>query len=290
MGVEIVDVQLHVWEGDRPGRRWQQPPPDPNEAKTRRYMEENPVTYRAMAATMDAAGVTAAILATPGGLYGNDNSYAFDAAHAMPERFAVVARIDHQSPTMAQDLRDLMDTAGCVGVRMTVFTEQHLRDWRDGGYQAFFEAAATNGTVVCLYPPLLLGELPSLLRRVPGLRLVIDHLGVRQPPLLPADANWEDELPGLLALADETNVYVKLSGMHDLAREPYPFRDLADPLRRIVEAFGVERLMWGSDWTRSASSLRYGQTVSYLSEIGDLSQAQLERLVGGTLRECFGWT
>jgi L-fuconolactonase len=143
---------------------------------------------------------------------------------------------------------------------------------------------------VCLYPPLLLGELRSLLRRVPGLRLAIDHLGVRQPPLLPADANWQDELPGLLALADETNVYVKVSGMHDLAREPYPFPDLVDPLRRIVDAFGVERLMWGSDWTRSASSLGYGQTVSYLLEMGDLSQAQLDRLLGGTLREYFGWT
>jgi L-fuconolactonase len=81
-----------------------------------------------------------------------------------------------------------------------------------------------------------------------------------------------------------------VSGMHDLAREPYPFPDLVDPLRRIVDAFGVERLMWGSDWTRSASSLGYGQTVSYLLEMGDLSQAQLDRLLGGTLREYFGWT
>jgi predicted TIM-barrel fold metal-dependent hydrolase len=288
--VDVVDAQLHVWDRDRPDRPWQPAPVDPNESFTRRQMEKNIVTYEAMAKTMDTAGVAAAILATPGGFYGNDNRYAFDAAGFLPNRFAVTARVDYKDPAIAQVVREIRDAPGCVGIRVTVFTEQHLRDWRDGKFEPLFRSAAEEAIPVCIYPPGLLGELPGLMARLPDLKLVIDHLGVRQPPLLPLGANGLAELPDLLALAGQRNLFVKVTGFHDLSLEPFPFPDLVEPLRRLVAAFGAGRLMWGSDWTRSPSKLSYRQTVSYLIESPVLSDTDRGRLLGGTLREVFGWS
>jgi predicted TIM-barrel fold metal-dependent hydrolase len=253
-------------------------------------MERNIITYEAMAKTMDSAGVAAAILATPGGFYGNDNRYAFDAAGHLPNRFAVTARVDYNDPAVAHVVREIRDSPGCVGIRVTVFTAQHLRDWRDGKFEPLFRAAAEQAVPVCIYPPGLLGELPALMARLPDLKLVIDHLGVRQPPLLPPGADGLAELPDLLALAGQRNLYVKVTGFHDLSRKPFPFPDLVEPLRRLVAAFGAERLMWGSDWTRAASRLSYRQSVSYLIESDVLSDSDRRRLVGGTLREVFGWS
>ncbi len=288
--MDVVDAQLHVWDHDRPDLSWHPAPIDVNEAHTRRFMEKNVITYEAMAKTMQAAGVAAAILVTPGGLYGNDNRYAFDAARDMPDRFAVVARVDYRASGIDRVLRELKGTPGFVGIRATVFTDQHLRDWRDGRFEALFEAASEYAVPICIYPPGLLGELPGLMGRLPDLTLVIDHLGVRQPPLLPPGADWLAELPKLLALAGQRNLYVKVTGFHELSKEVFPFRDLTPPLQRVVTAFGADRLMWGSDWTRSAPTLSYRHAMSYLLDSAVLSDTERGRLLGGTLREVFAWT
>jgi predicted TIM-barrel fold metal-dependent hydrolase len=265
------------------------PPSDANEAFTRRHMEEHTITYEAMAGIMDAAGVTGALLVSPGGLYGNDNRYALDAAEALPDRFAVVARLDQAASDIGPQLRDFRDTPGCVGVRVLVFTEEQRRGWETGALDPLFAAAADLGLPVCLYPPGLLGELPALLRRFPGLKLVVDHLGVRQPPLLPPGVDGLAELPALLALADLPNLSVKVTGFHALSAGPAPFADLTEPLHRVVAAFGADRLMWGSDWTRSDSALGYRDTVSYVLADSRLSTTDRALLLGGTLRRVFGW-
>jgi len=63
---------------------------------------------------------------------------------------------------------------------------------------------------------------------------------------------WVD-LPKLLAVARYDNVVGKISGAGTLAKEPFPHKDIRDPLRRIFDAFGLDRCMWGTDWTRAVS-------------------------------------
>lgn len=252
-------------------------------------MERHTVTFDEMAAAMNRAGVAAALLVTPGGIYGNDNSYAFDAAREMPDRFAVVARLDHRDERVSSRIRELAETSGCVGIRLVVFTRDQVRDWEEGRMLPLLSAAAENGLPVCIYPPLRLATVPAVIRRLPGLRLIIDHLGVRQPPLLPPDEDGLAELPALLALADCADLYVKVTGLHELSRRPPPFADLADALRRVVGAFGADRLMWGSDWTRDTDRVSYRDTVAYVVEGSALSEAERKLLLGGTLRKVFGW-
>jgi L-fuconolactonase len=60
-----------------------------------------------------------------------------------------------------------------------------------------------------------------------------------------------------------------------------------DPLRRVVDAFGFDRVMWGTDFTR-VERVAYRESVGYLREL-DFTDAELELLYGGALRKTFCW-
>jgi predicted TIM-barrel fold metal-dependent hydrolase len=87
--------------------------------------------------------------------------------------------------------------------------------------------------------------------------VVIDHLGLPQPQEPPAPAALFADLPKLLALAAYANVAVKISGACTLSHAPFPYPDIWDPLARIFDAFGLDRCLWGTDWTRAVKVLTY---------------------------------
>ena len=97
------------------------------------------------------------------------------------------------------------------------------------------------------------------------------------------------ELPGLLALARHENVVVKISGACTLSREPFPYPDIWDPLRRIFDAFGIGRCLWGTDWTRAVNLLTYEQGVEPFRRTDRLSEAERAELMGGALERVYGW-
>jgi L-fuconolactonase len=62
-------------------------------------------------------------------------------------------------------------------------------------------------------------------------------------------------------LAKRKNAVIKISGACTLAKQPYPFPDIWDPLARLFEAWGFERCLWGTDWTRAFAVVNYEQAV-----------------------------
>jgi L-fuconolactonase len=126
--------------------------------------------------------------------------------------------------------------------------------------------------------------------RNPNTRLVIDHLGLTQPfePPAPADA-WAD-LPKLLALAAHPNIVVKISGACTLSHEPFPYKDIWDPLFRVFDAFGLNRCMWGTDWTRAVKLLTYKQGVEAFRVTDRLSDSDRTTLLGGALSGIYNWS
>ena len=119
---------------------------------------------------------------------------------------------------------------------------------------------------------------------------MIDHLGLLQPfePPPPAEP-WAD-LPKLLALASHDNVVVKISGACTLSHQPFPYKDIWDPLRRIFDAFGFDRCMWGTDWTRAVALLTYKQGVDSFRLTDRLSDSEKAALMGETLTRVYGWS
>lgn len=87
------------------------------------------------------------------------------------------------------------------------------------------------------------------------------HDALQQPFEPPAPAQPWADVPEVVKLAAHRNVSIKISGACTLSHEAYPYKDIWDPLARIFEAFGLDRCMWGTDWTRAVKLLTYQQGV-----------------------------
>ncbi|HTV88976.1 MAG TPA: amidohydrolase family protein [Stellaceae bacterium] len=93
----------------------------------------------------------------------------------------------------------------------------------------------------------------------------------------------------MLALAAHDNVAVKVSGACTLAKDPFPYRDIWDPLARVFDAFGFDRCMWGTDWTRAVGMLTYEQGVEAFRVTDRLSAGDRGKLMGETLSRIYDW-
>ena len=130
----------------------------------------------------------------------------------------------------------------------------------------------------------------ELARRNPDTQMVVDHLGIAQPPAPPAPPEPFADLPDVLALAELDNVAIKISGAGTLSHQPFPYPDIWEPLRRIFDAFGFERCLWGTDWTRAVNSLTYEQGVEAFRVTDQLSDDERSVLMGGSLAKIYNWS
>ena len=98
------------------------------------------------------------------------------------------------------------------------------------------------------------------------------------------------DLPKVLDLARRPNVVIRVSGACTLSREPYPFTDIWDPLARLFDAWGLERCLWGKDWTRAYAILNYEQGVEPFLRIDRLSDSERAMLMGGACAKAYAWS
>ena len=91
---------------------------------------------------------------------------------------------------------------------------------------------------------------------------------------------WAD-LPKVLDLARRRNAVIKVSGACTLSQQPYPFADIWDPLARVFDAWGFERCLWGTDWTRAFAVVNYEQAVAPFLDTDRLSDSERAMLMGG---------
>lgn len=272
-----LDAQVHAYERDHPGRPWAAVLHGPPE-----------VTGADMVAAMDEVGVDGALLVSPFTLYRYDASYAIEVQAAYPRRFGVIRPFDPADPAVAESIADWAALAGTVGIRI-MLSRDVARDADDPGLNRILAAGARHALPVNILCWRRLAQVAELASRHPDTQLVIDHLGLPQPFAPPLLAEPFADLPQLLALAARPNVAIKISGACTLSREPFPYPDLWDPLRRIFDAFGMDRCMWGTDWTRAVSFLTYAQGVEAFRGTDQLSDSDRATLMGGTLRRIYGW-
>jgi L-fuconolactonase len=273
-----IDVQVHAYERNRPGRPWVgvlRGPPQ--------------VTGDDMVAAMDAVGVDGALLVSPFSMYRYDASYAIEVYAAHPSRFRLIKPVDPNDAAVADTIADWAGTDGTVAIRL-MMREGMSTDAADPGINRVLTAAARHGLAVNLMCTGRLEQAGLLAARNPGTQLVIDHLGLPQPHEPPAPPTPFADLPKLLALAAHANIAVKISGACTLSHEPFPYKDLWDPLWRIFDAFGFNRCMWGTDWTRAVDLLTYEQGVEAFRVTDRLSDSDRAALMGETLQRIYKWS
>lgn len=275
--VPIIDAQVHAYERDHPARPWLGTLAGPAE-----------VTGDDMVAALDAVGVDGALLVSPWSMYRFDASYAVAVGTRHPERFALIKPVDPAAPDVADDIAAWARTPGAVGTRI-VLLNQRAPPANDPGLARILTASAAHGLPVNILCWDELELFAALARRFPHTRLVLDHLGLRQPFAPPVPAVPFAALDRVLALATFDNVAIKVSGICTLSHQPYPYADLWEPLTRVYEAFGFERCMWGTDWTRALAFLSYHQGVEAFRTWPGLSADERAALMGGTVTRIYGW-
>ena len=75
-----------------------------------------------------------------------------------------------------------------------------------------------------------------------------------------------------------------------LSREAYPFPDIWDPLKRVFDAWGFDRCLWGTDWTRAFAVVNYQQAVEPFLKTDRLSDSERAMLMGGACAKAYGWS
>ena len=163
------------------------------------------------------------------------------------------------------------------------------RDPDDPGLRQILRQAARLGLPVNLMCWNTLEAATAMIDRHPDTRFVIDHLGLAQPRTRPAPLQPWAELPKVLELARRPNAVIKVSGACTLSREPYPFTDIWDPLARVFDAWGFDRCLWGTDWTRALAFASYEQAVEPFRQTDRLSESERNMLMGGACAKAYGW-
>jgi predicted TIM-barrel fold metal-dependent hydrolase len=274
----IIDAQVHAYERDHSGRPWAGVLTGPAE-----------ITGDDMVAAMDTVGVAGAVLVSPFTMYRYDASYALEVYRQHPRRFGLVKPVDPTDPGVAETIADWAATPGTVGIRL-LLNRGVSTDAAEPGLQRVLATAARYGLPVNLMCTGRLELAAQLAMRHPDTQLVIDHLGLPQPQEPPASAEPFADLPKLLALAAHANVAVKISGACTLSHEPFPYQDIWDPLWRIFDAFGLDRCLWGTDWTRAVKVVTYQEAVEAFRVTDRLSDSDRAALMGETLERIYQWS
>ena len=273
----VADAQIHLWGADTPARPW---PP----GGAQRAHQPHAVGKDQALAAMKDAGVDRAVIVPPS-WEGERNDLALEAARLHLDRFAVMGRLALEK----SESRALVDSwkrqPGMLGMRFTFNTAEQWPWLTDGTADWLWPAVERAGIPLMMSVSGRLPAVNGIAERHPGLKLVIDHLGIR------SGAKGEEAfagLPQLCTLARRPNVAVKASALPCHSIEPYPFRDVHAHIRRVYDAFGPRRTFWGTDWTRLPCPWRQAVTL-FTEELPWLSTSDKEWIMGRALCEWLGW-
>jgi predicted TIM-barrel fold metal-dependent hydrolase len=275
--VLIVDAQVHLWGAETPARPW-----PPGEAH--RAQKPYPVTKEMALDGMKEAGVDRVVIVPPS-WEGDRNDLALEAARLHPDRFAVMGRLALEKPESRALVDGWKRQPGMLGMRFTFSTERK-RPWlTDGTADWLWAAAERAGIPVMMSVAGSFAAVDRIAERHPGLRLVIDHLGIRSGS---KGAEAFAGLPDLCTLARRGNIAVKASALPCYSTESYPFPGLHAHIRRVYDAFGPRRMFWGTDWTRLPCPWRQAVTL-FTEELPWLSGEDKKWIMGRAICEWLGW-
>jgi len=200
-----------------------------------------------------------------------------------------VRPVDPSDPGVAETIADWAAKKGTVGVRI-MMRDNVSTDPADAGLNRVLQAAARHSMAVNLLCAGRQEQAGQMAARNPNTQIVIDHLGLQQPfEPPPPPQPWAD-LPKVLALAAYPNVAIKISGACTLSHQPFPYKDIWEPLGRLFDAFGLSRCLWGTDWTRAVNLLTYKQGVEAFRITDRLSDGDRALLMGDSLMQVYNWS
>jgi predicted TIM-barrel fold metal-dependent hydrolase len=271
--MQIVDAQIHLWGTGLPSNlsHWQVTHFTPEEAIP----------------LMDEGGVDAAVIHPPGWDPGS-NEMAFKAVRDYPGRFAIMGSLPLDQPSSSGRIAGWRQQAGMLGLRYTFLHDPARRWLADGTIDWLWVEAEKAEVPIAMLATDSLAEIGRIAERHPRLRLTIDHLGGRGGLTTLKDHAAMTHMPQLLALSKYPNIAVKATGAPGYSAEAYPFPIMQTYLRRIYDAFGPQRMFWGTDISKMPCTWRQCVTM-FTEELPWLSENDKRLVMGEALCAWWGW-
>jgi L-fuconolactonase len=247
-GYRILDPHVHVWVNDL-HYPWAKETTDP---------PQHDATPAMLLDLMKANGVARTVLVQYIG-YRWDNRYALDSTKKYRPYFMAVCRVNPADPAAPDQLSQLTEQ-GSHGVRLSPSGDAS-GDWIRGLLMPpLWRRAESLKVPMQIHAPIArMPDLVPLIEQCPGLDVVIDHMAdcpIGQPR----------EFDKLIALARFPRVFVKISHTWSISRQPYPWLDAQEYVKRLHAVYGPERLMWGTDWPVSQKWTSYVKTLTVVRE------------------------
>jgi L-fuconolactonase len=234
----IVDSHVHLWDVDRNPQPW--------------ITDEISMLARTFAPDelhpLLVAGGIDSVIVVQGACLDSDTDYLFEVAAEREWIAAITAWVDLLDRAKAKArLAQLATTGKLRGVRHLVHTEEDEHWIMQPPVLESLGLLEELGLIleVPVVFPHHFGDVGLIAARFPALRIVVDHLG--KPPLGTGLMRaWEAKLRALAAF---DNVFAKVSGLNTtLEATDWGADELRPALDVALDAFGAERLLWGSDW------------------------------------------
>lgn len=280
----MIDTHAHLVTGDTANY-----PPSPPSGELNPGDLDDPMTVERLLGEMDAAGVDKAVLVQRGSIYGFDSSYVCDSAARFPDRLTAVCSIDATAQDCAENVRHWVQDRGAAGIRMMELVKGMDISWLDSPLaRDAWRTAAELGAPVCVHffpwnRTEGLTRLDDIMRKIPGLTVVIDHFAAIKSDAGPPDHGVDDLLERVAA---HDGVTIKFTTI-PLGRLDAAGIDFRPVVARVRDLFGAERMMWGSDVTQSAGSYEYMARLGRTAVEG-MSATEQEQIFSGTAMRIYG--
>ncbi len=270
--MKIIDAQVHIWSQTVI-------PPGGGHRQVKSFTAEE------LLAEMKEAGVDAGLNHPPASWDPTSNALAIEVAKKYPDRFAIMGQFPPDDRSNERLIPGWRNTPGMMGLRWAMLYREQPQQVKDGTFDWIWPAAEKAGVPVSLQAGVFLKKFRWIAETHPQLTLMIDHCGLK---VLTRDADATEHIDELLTLAKLPNVAIKATAAPAYSSQPYPFRNLHDPLHRIFDAFGPDRFFWGTDLTRMTCS--YRQCVTFFTEeLPWLKGQDLEKVMGSALCKWIDW-
>jgi predicted TIM-barrel fold metal-dependent hydrolase len=287
--VEVVDAQVHL---NRIGANWE-------------AAEPLEVVERAIVA-MDAVGVDAVLIGEyphgagtwrvlPNGARRRDYPFSELAVQMYPERFAYHVTVDRRDPEIDQQMAAVRARPNCLCIRVVPLPATgEIEQFAQGAYEPIWAAAERYDVPLFVGVPGNIDKLVPYLEKFPRAQVIMDHtatLYAGETPPVDDVATRFAEFDHVISLAHYPNLALKWCHAPDrISAEPYPFRDLAPYARRLIDAYGAERVMWASDYTQVHHHHSWAQALYHMLDWHILSDVEAEWVFGKTIRAVLRWS
>jgi predicted TIM-barrel fold metal-dependent hydrolase len=272
----IIDTHTHLFADDQAAY-----PIHPDAM----YRPTTPGSAELLRTQMDEAGVDRVFTISPWP-YQWDNSYALDALKKHRSWLAVGVLVDPHDPKGPDTLSDYVEKGVCgLRIQGKILGLDPLDDPRT---TPLWSKAADLG--ITLDVNAAQNEYPQVANRAKEFRempIVLDHCGYISEELAPAAPTVEP----VLRMSEYPNVYAKLSFLGGASSGGYPCEDVHWMVREIIDAFGAERCIYGSNFPTKQynTKLTYDETIRLFSEAVDLSDSEREWVIGRTAQKLWRW-